>query len=47
MSEITMGLMTVEDVDAVHEIEVACFKTPWSKKSFDDPVIIRRNRFNH
>ena len=38
MSEITMGLMTVEDVDAVHEIEVACFKTPWSKKSFYDEV---------
>ena len=38
MSEITMGLMTVEDVDAVHEIEVACFRTPWSKKSFYDEV---------
>lgn len=34
MSEITVGLMTVDDVDAVHEIEVACFKTPWSKNSF-------------
>ncbi len=33
MSEITMGLMTAADVDAVHEIEVACFKTPWSRAS--------------
>ena len=34
MSEITVGLMTAADVDAVHEIETACFKTPWSKDSF-------------
>lgn len=34
MHEITMGLMTVDDVDAVHAIEVACFRTPWSKASF-------------
>ena len=34
MSEITLGLMTLEDVDAVHDIETACFKTPWSKESF-------------
>ena len=34
MSEITVGLMTADDVDAVHEIETACFKTPWSKNSF-------------
>lgn len=34
MSEITVGLMTSADIDAVHEIEVACFKTPWSKESF-------------
>jgi len=34
MSEITVGLMTTADVDAVHEIETACFKTPWSKDSF-------------
>lgn len=33
MSEITVGLMTEQDVDAVHEIEAACFKTPWSKDS--------------
>ena len=38
MSEITMGLMTVDDVDAVHAIEVACFRTPWSRKSFYDEV---------
>ncbi len=34
MSEITLGLMTPEDVDAVHAIEVACFTTPWSRESF-------------
>lgn len=34
MSEITVGLMTVEDVDAIHAIETACFKTPWSRESF-------------
>ena len=26
--------MTVDDVDAVHAIETACFKSPWSKASF-------------
>ena len=30
MSEITLGLMTLEDVEAVHAIEEATFKTPWS-----------------
>ena len=34
MSRIEMGLMTLEDVDAVHEIETLCFKTPWSRESF-------------
>ena len=34
MSEITVGLMTEADVEAVHAIEVACFRTPWSKESF-------------
>ena len=34
MAEITIGLMTAADLDAVHEIETACFKTPWSKESF-------------
>ena len=34
MSEITIGLMTLEDVEAVHAIEAATFKTPWSKESF-------------
>ena len=38
MSEITVGLMTLDDVDAVHEIETACFKTPWSKESFSHEV---------
>ena len=34
MSEITEGLMTVADVEAVHAIETACFSAPWSKASF-------------
>ena len=34
MSRIEMGLMTLEDVDAVHGIETLCFKTPWSRESF-------------
>ena len=33
MSEITLGLMTPEDVDAVYAIECACFKRPWSRDS--------------
>ena len=38
MGEITVGLMTAADVDAVHEIEVASFHTPWSKESFRHDV---------
>ena len=34
MSEITIGLMTLDDVDAVAAIEAATFRTPWSKESF-------------
>ena len=34
MTETTIGLMTLDDVEAVHAIEVACFKTPWSRDSF-------------
>ena len=34
MSELTTELMTLEDVEAVHAIEAATFKTPWSKESF-------------
>ena len=34
MSDISMGLMTVEDVDAVHAIDETCFRTPWSRESF-------------
>lgn len=34
MSEISVGLMTVDDVDAVHEIEKQCFTIPWSRASF-------------
>ena len=38
MAEITLGLMTLDDIEAVHDIEVACFKTPWSLASFRDEV---------
>ena len=38
MSTITVGLMTVEDVDQVAQIESACFPRPWSRKSFLDEV---------
>ena len=34
MSEITVGLMTIDDVDAVYEIEKQCFAIPWSRESF-------------
>ena len=34
MSEITLSLMTLEDVEAVAAIEAATFRTPWSKESF-------------
>jgi len=34
MTQTTIGLMTLEDVEAVHAIEVASFHTPWSKESF-------------
>jgi len=33
MSEITLSLMTEADVDAIYAIEVACFKTPWTRES--------------
>ena len=34
MSEITIGLMTIDDVEAVAAIEAATFRTPWSKNAF-------------
>ena len=34
MAEIEIGLMTLDDIDAVAAIEAATFKTPWSKESF-------------
>lgn len=33
MSEFISGLMTADDIDAVHEIEKLCFSTPWSRES--------------
>lgn len=38
MNNITVGLMTLDDVEAVHAIEAACFKTPWSVESFRHEV---------
>ena len=34
MSDISIGLMTLDDVEAVAAIEAATFRTPWSKESF-------------
>ncbi|GLY12442.1 ribosomal protein S18-alanine N-acetyltransferase [Pseudobacillus badius] len=34
MSEVDIRLMTVEDVDKVHEIEKNSFTMPWTKESF-------------
>lgn len=34
MPEIEIGLMTLDDVEAVHAIEAESFRTPWSKESF-------------
>ena len=34
MPEISIGLMTLDDVEAVAAIEAATFRTPWSKESF-------------
>lgn len=33
-SKIDIRYMTLEDVDAVHALELKCFTTPWSKDSF-------------
>ena len=38
MPEITVGLMTLEDVNAVHAIEAATFPVPWSRESFEKEV---------
>lgn len=32
--EVHVALMRTEDVEAVHEIEKACFAIPWSRESF-------------
>lgn len=34
MSEITVGLMTEQDVPAIHAIEESCFPVPWSREAF-------------
>jgi len=34
MSELTICLMTIDDNEAIHVIEEACFMVPWSKDSF-------------
>ena len=42
MPEITVSLMTLEDVDAVHAIEAATFPVPWSHESFEKEVTENR-----
>ena len=34
MAEIELGIMTLADVDAVHEVEEKSFSHPWSRESF-------------
>ncbi len=34
MAEVITRLMTVEDVDAVHEIDLASFAIPWTRDAF-------------
>lgn len=31
--------MTVEDINAVHRIELLCFPTPWSQAAFEDELV--------
>ena len=38
MPDITIALMALEDVDAVHAIEAATFPVPWSRESFEKEV---------
>ena len=34
MAEVITRLMTAEDVDAVHEIDLASFAIPWTREAF-------------
>ena len=38
MPELTVSIMTKDDVDAVHAIEAASFPTPWSRDAFEKEV---------
>lgn len=39
MAELSIELMTLADVEAVHAIECACFAIPWSKEAFITEVV--------
>lgn len=34
MPDLSIGLMTLGDVDAIHRIEESCFSVPWSREAF-------------
>ncbi|MFK2827187.1 ribosomal protein S18-alanine N-acetyltransferase [Bacillus sp. B190/17] len=38
MSEMSIRLMTVDDIEEVHEIDISCFTTPWTKESLMNEV---------
>ena len=38
MADVSISLMTLDDVDAVHAIETATFPAPWSRDSFEKEV---------
>lgn len=38
MDELQVGLMTLEDVEAVLEIERACFTLPWAREAFEQEL---------
>lgn len=44
-AEFQIRKMTVEDVDAVHEVDKKCFTAPWTKKIFEKEV--SSNSFAH
>ena len=43
--KITIKSMTREDVLKVHQVEVACFATPWSLESFEDIFSYKENYY--
>lgn len=37
--DVTIRLMTIEDIDAVHFVELQSFNVPWTKESFYNEVV--------